>query len=322
MGIFLGSSGTEANVVLSDLLTFCGEIASPDSSGDTANREFVHWINAALARLYAEASWNHTLTTTKITILPQVDTTGVGIAQGSDTVVAVSFSSSYIEEQWDFHIDAEPDQTFRVKATAGGPARATFVDGDIWIQSTLSGGTGSWHKTIYPLPFNAKQIYLVKLMQTRDLLMGVVPHKFDLYKLEQPKEVGFPRIYTLRNNRVEFWPAPSTDYYSVTVSYRKAPARFTTATVTTTELDWPQEWEDLLQKAIQLEAAITLGEDSPIPYPLAKGEFEERLENYKSLDSKKDTPSGPMDVSVPNSGVRKFSYDYGLGAGPLADVGL
>ena len=310
-----------ANVVLSDLLTFCGEIASPDSSGATATREFIHWINAALARLYAEQSWNHTLEATKITILPKEAGASFAVTQGASTFTIVSLLAKYVDDQWDLHSEDEPDQILRVK-TRTNATNGILNDGDVWIQSTLASGTVSWHKTIYDLPSNAKQIYLVKLMQTRDLLMGVIPHKFDLYRLEQPKETGFPRIYTLRDNKIEFWPAPSTDYYSVTVSYRKAPARYTTATVTSTELDWPQEWEDLLQKAIQLEAAITLGEDSPIPYPLAKGEFEERLENYKSLDSKKDTPSGPMDVSVPNSGVRKFTYDYGLGAGPLADVGL
>jgi len=313
-----------ANVVLSDLLTFCGEIASPDSSGATATREFIYWVNAALARLYAEASWNHTLEVTKITILPEEAGAAFTVVKGAGTFTVTSILAKYATEQWDFHSGDEPDQVFRVQSVDAAPTpnTGTFNDGDIWIQDNVTSGTVSWHKTIYDLPSNAKQVYLAKPMQTRDLLMGVVPHKFDLYRLEQPKEIGFPRVYTLRDNKIEFWPAPSTDYYSVTVSYRKAPARFTTATVTSTELDWPQEWEDLIQKAIQLEAAITLGEDSPIPYPLAKGEFEERLENYKSLDSKKDSPSGPMDVSVPSSGIRKFSYDYGMGAGPLADVGL
>ena len=314
-----------ANVVLSDLLTFCGEIASPDSSGATATREFLHWINAALARLYAEQSWHHTLEIAKITLVPQEDVTGVIISEGGTAVAwTASLDEKYIDD-WEFHTGTEPDQTFRVQSILDpgtGLLIGNFQTGSVWIQDDVSGGTGSWHQTIYDLPSNAKQVYLVKLMQTRDLLMGVIPHKFDLYRLEQPKETGFPRVYTLRNNKIEFWPAPSTDYYSVAVSYRKAPQRFTTATVTSTELDWPQEWEDLLHKAVQLEAAITLGEDSPIPYPLAKGEFEERLENYKSLDSKKDTASGPMDVAEPNSGVRKFTYDYGMGAGPLADVGL
>jgi len=310
-----------ANVVLSDLLTFAGEIASPDSSGATATREFIYWINAALARLYAEQSWNHTLGVAKITLLPEEGGTGFGATQGS---ASVTFSGGtlwdrYVDDQWDLHSADEADQTFKIQTKASVSA-GTLKDGDIWIQATLTGGVITWRKTIYDLPENAKEIYSIRLMQTRDELVGVVPHKFDLYKIEQPKEVGFPRIYTLRDNKIEIWPAPTTDYYSLTVSYRKAPARYTTATVTTTELDWPQEWEDLIQKAIQVEAAITLGEDSPIPYPLAKSEFEERLENYKALDSKKDTPSGPMDLNLPAAGGRRFTYDYGYGDGPLTDI--
>ena len=308
-----------ANVVLSDLLTFAGEIASPDSSGATATREFIYWINAALARLYAEQSWNHTLGVAKITILPEEAGTAFAVVKGAATFTATSVAEKYLDELWDLHSDDEPDQSFRIsfRSDAGN---GTFRDGGLWIQDNVAAGAITWRKTLYDLPENAKEIYSVRLMQTRDALVGVIPHKFDLYKIEQPKEVGFPRIYTLRDNKIEIWPAPTTDYYSLTISYRKAPARYTTATVTTTELDWPQEWEDLIQKAIQVEAAITLGEDSPIPYPLAKSEFEERLENYKALDSKKDTPSGPMDLNLPAPGGRRFTYDYGYGDGPLTDI--
>ena len=309
-----------ANVVFGDLLTFAGEVASPDSSGATATREFVYWINAALARLYAEQSWNHTLGVAKITIVPEEAATGIAINKGAVAfTIGSDLLAKYVDDKWDFHIDAEPDQSFRVQTKVDAD-NGVMEAQDIWIQANLSGGTGSWHKTVYDLPDNAKEIYSVRLMQTRDQLVGVIPHKFDVYRIEQPKEVGFPRIYTLRDNKIEIWPAPSSDYYSLTISYRKAPARYTTATATTTEIDWPQEWEDLVQKAIQVEAAITLGEDSPIPYMLAKSEFEERLENYKALDSKKDTPSGPMQLQHPTVGGRRFAYDYGYGDGPLTDI--
>ena len=170
------------------------------------------------------------------------------------------------------------------------------------------------------MPSNAKEIFSVRILDTRDELISVVPHKFDQYKMEGPKETGYPRFYTLRDDKIEIWPAPSADYYLLAISFRKGAPYYTTATATSTEVDWPIEWQDLLQKGIQLEASITLGDVAPIKYDLAKMEFEERLSNYVSLDASRDTPAGPMQLSPPTAIPRgRIFYDYGYGDGPLAD---
>ena len=173
-----------ANVVLSDLLTFAGEVASPDSSGATANREFIYWINAALARLYAEHSWNHTLGVAKITILPEEAGAGFTINKGSVNFTITSLLEKYVDEKWDLHVGEEPDQTFRVK-TRTDATNGILEDQDIWIQANLSSGAVIWRKSIYDLPENAKEIYSVRLMQTRDELVGVIPH-LSLIHISEP----------------------------------------------------------------------------------------------------------------------------------------
>ena len=312
-----------AGPTIADLKTFCGEIASPDSSGATAEREFIYWINAALARLYAEHAWNHALEYAKVVILPAESGTTLVATQGSSTITvsgADTFAAKYLSELWELHSNNDSNQSFRLSAIAGGSTSATLFAGDVWVESTISGGAYSWRKTVYDLPSNAKEIFSVRILDTRDELISVVPHKFDQYKMEGPKETGYPRFYTLRDDKIEIWPAPSSDYFLLAISFRKGAPYYTTATVTSTEVDWPIEWQDILQKGIQLEAAITLGDVAPIKYDLAKMEFEERLSNYVSLDSSRDTPGGPMQLSPPTAIPRgRIFYDYGYGDGPLAD---
>jgi len=315
-----------AGPTIADLNTFCGEVASPDSSGATALREFMYWINAGLARLYAEHAWNHAVETAKIPILPAESGTKLGATQGSSTITlsaGETFNAKYLSDEWVLHADADSNQTFRLSAidTAGGSVSATLINGDLWVQPTQATGNYTWRKNIYPLPSNAKEVYSVRILDTRDILASATPKKYDEYTMEGPKETGYPRFYTLRNDKIEIWPAPDTDYRVIAVTFRKGPPSYTTATDTATEVDWPIEWQDLLQKAIQLEASITLGEVSPIKYDLAKMEFEERLANYKSLDSSKDTQGGPMQLSPPTSVTRgRIFYDYGYGDGPLQDL--
>ena len=310
-----------AGPTIADLNTFCGEVASPDSSGATALREFMYWINAGLARLYAEHAWNHAVEIAKIVILPAETGTTLAATQGSDAVTVSgsdTFASKYLDDGWALHADGDSNQTFLLSATASSTVGT--ID-SIWVEATQASGNFTWRKNIYDLPSNAKEIFSVRILDTRDVLSSAIPHKFDQYSMEGPKETGYPRFYTLRNDKIEIWPAPDTEYRVLSVTFRKGAPYYTTATATSTEVDWPIEWQDLLQKAIQLEAAISLGEVSPIKYDLAKMEFEERLSNYISLDSSRDTPGGPMELSPPTTVTRgRIYYDYGYGDGPLQDL--
>jgi hypothetical protein len=59
-------------LTLGELRAFCAEVASPDSAGASADREFMIWINAALLRCYTELHWDRLQFENKITVVPPV----------------------------------------------------------------------------------------------------------------------------------------------------------------------------------------------------------------------------------------------------------
>ena len=301
-------------ITLEDLRTFCAEIASPDSSGTTADREFMHWINGALQRLYSEAAWDRILHQSKLTILPLETITDLGVTAGSLAVTSAgnNIAAKYLSERWELHIGDEGDEVFELAARASAMA-ATLRAGDEWTGST---GTKTAYavKTIYPLPNTAKSIERVQVLET-NLEVAVLPGgELDYEKTHNPTERGsYPRVCTYRKGNIEIWPHPGTEYCKLALTYRKGPTLHEDADADATEVDWDEEWRDLLLKAITLEASITQGENAPIPYPIALREYEARLGAYKGLNANKDPKTGPLGVRTPERSTRfgtpSFSWD-------------
>src|SRR5690606_37907593 len=104
---------------------------------------------------------------------------------------------------------------------------------------------------------------------------------------------------TLREGCLEIWSHPGNTYLKLGISYRKGPRVYEDDALDAEEIGWPEHWRDLLYKAIQLEAVITLGNDAPISYQIAKIEFTDRLNRYKGLDSNRDEMTGPLCVRAP-----------------------
>jgi hypothetical protein len=295
-------------ITLGALRTFCQEIASPDSSGSTAEREFMHWINAAIQRVFSACAWDRILHQQKITVLPVETKTTLGVTQGSLAVTlsgADSFrpgaSTKYLDDRWELHIDGETDESFELGSITSDTA-ATLRTGDEWTGSTASNKTCHFAKTIYALPNNAKQVTRVQILETAADVVVLPPHEFDHQRSQNPtSRWAYPRFATLRKGKIEIWPHPGDDYCKLGITYRKGPTVLADADADATEVDWDEEWRDLLLRAITLEASITQGENAPVPYAIALAEFERRLANYKALDANKDVQTGPLGVNVPVS---------------------
>lgn len=311
-------------ITIGSLRSFCAEIASPDSAGDTADREFMLWINAAIARLYSELGWDQILHERKVTVVPAESGSNLAVTQGSTSVTLGGgevFLDKYVTDEWEFYVEGDSSSYFVLESIDNAPDTAgTFRDGDEWIEATDAAAAWTAVQTKYTLPDNAKQIQRAQVLGIGDQLVILSPDEFDLQRSMNPTQTGsYPRFACLRENRLEIWPHPGSDYVKIGLSYRKGPPTYADAADDADEVDWSNEWRDLLHKAILLEAAITQGEGSPINYAVLTREYEDRLNRYKGLSANKANLSGPLDVRVPqatkNDPPRSFTW-----IGTLTDV--
>jgi hypothetical protein len=292
-------------ITLSDLRTYASEIASPDISGSTADREINSWINSAVRRVYAASGWDRILHQAKLTILPAETRTGMGVTAGSTAVTlsgvgSETFPTKWADDRWELHIDGEDKEVFELASRASTTA-ATLRDGDEWTGSTATKSL-KVVKCIYPLEDTAKQVERVQNLENGLDLLVLAPHEFDLEKSWNPTEYAEPRFATFRKGNLEIYPhhGSTTEYRKIAISYRKGPPVYSTADAGATTVDWDEEWKDLLEKAICLEASITQSENSPIPYPIAEREYEKCLARYQGLNANKDPVTGPMGLAMPN----------------------
>lgn len=288
-------------ITLGDLRTFCAEIASPDSAGSTHDREAMVWINSALQRLYTDTAWDDHRKTRNITVLPsESGTTGI-LTQGSlafAVAVSETIEDKYADDAWEFIIGSEADHTFKL-ASKTDDQNATFQAGDEWILASDTGVSWTAFKARYPLPDDARDILRVQLLSTRTKLGYLTPDEFDYKKSLNPTNLSQPCYYTLRDNAIEVYPHPGSSYEKIGLTYRKGPSLLADAALNSVTIEWPEEWRDLLLKAIQVEAAETQGENSPIPYPIAERSYIERLKGYRALNATKAEGPGAMGLRLP-----------------------
>lgn len=307
-------------LTLGDLRTYCREIASPDSAGTTAEREFNVWINAALARVYMELEWDKLQHQATIPIeIAEEYSSDLTLVLGSSAVYSAggNLLAKYVTEEWDMVVDGESQRVFRL-GTFTDVNNATMRTGDRWSQASAAGKSVTFAKTKYSLPDNAFQVQRVQVLQSGAPLARLTPEEFDRQKAFNATLLsGHPRFYTLRDETLEVWPHPGTTYVDLGISYRKGPTIYTVASLDSAEIEWPVTYADLIYKAILLEAAITQGEDSPVPYPVALREFDHRLGRFKNLDSDRRERAGPMSLRLPTHmpmGQRSISWQ-----GPIVD---
>jgi len=309
-------------ITLLDLRTFCAEIVSPDSSGTTAQREFIGWINAALSRLHAEFAWDEHAHERKILIPPAETGALLTVTQDSLALVltgAETFKAKYVTEEWDPVVTGDNYQTFRIASIddPGTDLNATMRAGDEWIETTSVGTTYHWIKRRFALPDNALQIVRVQNLKTFLHIRVVQPREFDSISANNVTQRGnYPQLACFRDNKLELWPHPGAERVKISITYRKGPTVYTTASVDAEVIEWPTHWADLLHKALQVEGAITQGPDAPIPYKLARVEFEDCLKRYKAIDANKFPISGQISMTRPSTGRGRTTYSHSWPVGP------
>lgn len=308
-------------LTLGQLRTFCAEQASPDSAGASADREFMVWINAAMIRCYTELQWDRLQYEKKITIVPPIDGgANLNVVLGSRAIVlgAGTLAQSYLDDRWELQIAAEPRWTFELESI-DTPSTGTLIEGDEWVAATANGLQHSWVKTRYALPDAAQRVFRVQALDNQqEVIVLADPAEFDRARLESPSQTGNqPRFCTFRRGCLELWPHPGT-YTKLSITYAKGPTVLDDDADDDTVIDWDDSWRDLLQKAIQLEAAITQGENAPISYPVARAEWESRKATYQTKSTVPDMV-GPMALKMPVEMDTRMDRSIKF-LGPLRDV--
>jgi hypothetical protein len=299
-------------ITVGTLRTFCEERASPDSAGGTADREFMQWINSALVRLYKAAQWDRLIREEKRLIAPVETFTDVlGLTQGSRaiTLSAGLFLAKYVTERWELRIEGYDKGTFELSAIGTPASTATMRTGDEWPGATTATETAQFLNTRLSLPL-AKDVFRVRVVETGSPVTILTPVQFDKQRDLYPLgTTGDPRFCTFRRGNLEFWPHPGTVYRKLSISYHLSFTRIDDDEDDATEVEWDVEQQDLLEKAILLEAAITQGEAAVVPYVVAEREFMNALHTDKEF-MQRNNLTGPMALQMPN--VRPYPYRGGL----------
>ena len=295
-------------ITLGDLRTFAAEIASADISSAAGDREIQHWINNAIQRVWSESDWSWANSEARIALEFSESGSAMDLTSQSRVITLTGevFKAKYLSDRWQLHVTGEGNMTLELESIQS-PTSATLKPGHEWAAATSTTTAYVWSRHIYPLPLNAKQVKRCQDMQNRFDLTGLSPSAFDQARQQTPTQRGnVPLFYTVRQGNIEFWPGPnSTTYRTMYLSIRRGPTIHLTDAPAGDTVDWPEEWNDLLHKAIILEASITQGKNAVVDYPIALREYEERLKIYKAEDGNIQDLGGPMHLTSP-----MFYRDY------------
>lgn len=281
-------------ITVGALRDFCRERASSDNADVTAAREFMGWINSALDKLYKTVTWDRTITEQKLTIVPRESVTDLVVTQGSLALAsATGFLQKYVDNRWELAINGFTRGTFELASLAVGLKSGTLRTGDEWTPASAVGVTCYFLNTRFPLP-KVKEVYRVQLIDSGVIIRVLTPTEFDYLKQVDPLSQGSdPRYCTWRQGFLEVWPSPGTNYRKMSISYQREFTRILDTALDADVVDWDEENQDVLEKAILVQASITQGENSPISFNMAKQEFMDSLALAKGY-SQRNNLTGPM----------------------------
>ena len=276
------------SLTLGELRTYCQEVASKNTSSAAGDRWIRRWINNALARICSEHSWTYYNRATKIST--HVEETGTGLTATLNSrevsLSAGTFDQKWLDEKWAFHIDGEDRVTFQLVEITS-PTTAKFKVGQEWPNATSAVLTFTVARHIYELETPAKRILRCEDAFSSYPLISYPPAEFDKVRQWSPTQRSQATHYTVRHGRLEIWPAPSTDVRIMAISYLRATPKYDLAAQddNDTVVDWDPNFDDLLLKAILVEAALTQGKRAPISYSLASSEYRRRVNQCKGDDA-------------------------------------
>lgn len=272
---------------LGDLKSYAADMAADAADGKAA-RVILRHVNAALRRVSNAHDWSFYAARYVIPLDVGVAGSALSAAASATEVTlggAEVFLQRYVDEAWDLKITGEDNVLFQL-ASLVTPQRAQLATGQRWFASAASAVAWTMRRGRYSLPDGCREVREVMLSDSRVQLVYLRPDLFDGYKLDQPTLGGDPQHYTVRGNYLELWPAleSTSTAQALLLSYRRQPVDFTSAMPDTTPVDFEARWNDLLERAIDVEVAAHHRGSHSLDPTATMRLYEERLGHYKSLD--------------------------------------
>lgn len=259
-----------------------------DMADGKADRVILRHVNAAVMRVFHAHPWSFYRAVAQIPL--DVGETGTALSCTADSnVVTLAstevFKSKYLDEGWILDVDEDDDLLFTL-AEIRDNQTAVLADGQKWIGTTASSLAYTWRRSVYPLPDLTREVSQVQLSASRVDVIYLRPDLFDRVKLDQPTDVGEPRHYTIRGRFMEVWPtlAPTATRQTMQVHYLRNPRRFTDSDADETAVDFDARYDDLIERALDMEIVTHHRPSTTIDPGLAMQAFADRLAVYKAAD--------------------------------------
>lgn len=273
---------------LGDLRRFVVEACAADMADGKADRLAVLWINEALADLHAAHRWRWYQGAGQVVLSPVVSGVAASITANSTRITlggTETFLQAWLDDRWALHFDGASPVLYRLASIDAGNQQAGYLDA-AYVGATDAAGDYDVVPTRYVLPDDAQGITEALLASTRTPIHFLEPGEFDRYRYDTASQRGDPIYFTVRSGYVEPWPAPTAGLRALTFSYTKKPPSYTTTTKDDVEVDWKPEWDTLLRRAVRLQVAAGLGQNSPIAYDVAKLDYEQMLRSLRIEDAR------------------------------------
>jgi hypothetical protein len=280
-------------ILLSDARQYCADVAY-DMADEKADRLINRCIAQAIERLWREHTWLHYYATTRITLTPEVTGTDLDVTEGSSSISRDSaWSTDYVTQAWDLIIAEDGAKVYSISAVGSPTTNATLGTGEVWTGETGTNLSYTLSRYRYPVPDDfIRRAELVQELESWGELRYLTPAEFDYQRHTYPGRRGSrPEYYTLRGTAaglsIDFYPAAGDDYRTVQITYTRKPTLPEEDDAGATEVDWPEEYRNLLWLAIEVEVARIQGEAAQVPYALCKPELNEALRSAKALETDK-----------------------------------
>jgi len=256
-----------------------------DMSDGKADRVILRHVNAALMRVFHAHPWSFYRDTAQIAL--DAAETGSAMTLTSDSklisVTGEVIHRRYLDEGWLLDVTGEDDLLFSL-ASIEDNTHATLTTE--WIAATSATTAYTWRRHTYPLPELTREVAQIQLSGTKVDVTYVRPDILDRLRFDTPTDEGDPRHYTIRGRYLEVWPTPASTAtrQSLQIHYTRNPRRFTSADPDETAVDFDTRYDDLIERALDLEIVTHHQGSTTIDTGLALQTYQERLAVYKSAD--------------------------------------
>lgn len=258
-----------------------------DSASDMADgkalRTMTRIVNAALEQVSASHDWSFLRGQSVVPLDATVTGAALGVVQGSEqfTLTAELWHQRYVDEGWELLVSGESGVTFRFDSLL---SNTVALMTQAWVQATDAVTSYTVMRSVYPLPELTVGVDEVRLASNRQILPSLVPSDFDGRKFDQLGQLGEPIWYTVRGDSIEVWPAPqSAD--TLLLSRRRVPAKVADATPDTYTIDWPDRFEALLLRAIDVQIVTMARASTTLEPSLVIQAFGSALARAKDQES-------------------------------------